>query len=250
MSGKSKRLRIIAGPNGSGKSTFIDKLRQNFDCGVYINTDELEKLLKDTHYINLSDFHVEATPENFNEFVVKDNSQSLITKASAEGIRINLTYNENILLCSDTTNSYEAALAGEFIKDRLLQAEELFTFETVMSHPSKIEFIKRAKDLGYKIYIYFIATEAVEINIGVAQRVQKKGHDVEEGRIRTRFINTLELLSQIIPLTHRTFLLDNSYENDPLRIVAEIYNGKELTFQTNNIPIWVYKYVLEPLNFI
>jgi len=247
----NKRLRIIAGPNGSGKSTFIDKLRQNYDCGVYINTDELEKGLRDKHYINLTDYHVEAVPENFEQFLNSDNSQSLIQKASEEGIVISLSFKENILLSGEETNSYEAALAGEFIKNCLLASGELFTFETVMSHSSKLDFMRKAKELGYKIYVYFISTESVEINIRrVAQRVQKKGHNVEEGRIRSRFINTQKLLSQIIPLTHRTFLFDNSKEDDPLKIVAEIYTGKELKVETDDVPSWVYEYVLVPLGFI
>jgi predicted ABC-type ATPase len=247
----NKRLRIIAGPNGSGKSTFIDKLRQNYDCGVYINTDELEKGLRDKHYINLTDYHVEAVPENFEQFLNSDNSQSLIQKASEEGIVISLSFKENILLSGEETNSYEAALAGEFIKNCLLASGELFTFETVMSHSSKLDFMRKAKELGYKIYVYFISTESVEINIRrVAQRVQKKGHNVEEGRIRSRFLNTQKLLSQIIPLTHRTFLFDNSKEDDPLRIVAEIYTGKELKVETDDVPSWVYEYVLVPLGFI
>jgi len=247
----NKRLRIIAGPNGSGKSTFIDKLRQNYDCGVYINTDELEKGLRDKHYINLTDYHVEAVSENFEQFLNSDNSQSLIQKANEEGIVISLSFKENILLSGEETNSYEAALAGEFIKNCLLASGELFTFETVMSHSSKLDFIRKAKELGYKIYVYFISTESVEINIRrVAQRVQKKGHNVEEGRIRSRFINTQKLLSQIIPLTHRTFLFDNSKEDDPLRIVAEIYTGKELKVETDDVPLWVYEYVLVPLGFI
>jgi predicted ABC-type ATPase len=247
----NKRLRIIAGPNGSGKSTFIDKLRQNYDCGVYINTDELEKGLRDKHYINLTDYHVEAVSENFEQFLNSDNSQSLIQKAKEEGIVISLSFKENILLSGEKTNSYEAALAGEFIKNCLLVSGELFTFETVMSHSSKLDFMRKAKELGYKIYVYFISTESVEINIRrVAQRVQKKGHNVEEGRIRSRFINTQKLLSQIIPLTHRTFLFDNSKEDDPLKIVAEIYTGKELKVETDDVPSWVYEYVLVPLGFI
>lgn len=247
----NKRLRIIAGPNGSGKSTFIDKLRQNYDCGVYINTDELEKGLRDKHYINLTDYHVEAVPENFEQFLNNDNSQSLINKANEEDIVISLSFKENILISGEETNSYEAALAGEFIKNCLLASGELFTFETVMSHSSKLDFIRKAKELGYKIYVYFISTESVEINIRrVAQRVQKKGHNVEEGRIRSRFTNTQKLLSQIIPLTHRTFLFDNSKEDDPLRIVAEIYTGKTLKVETDDVPSWVYEYVLVPLGFI
>jgi predicted ABC-type ATPase len=120
-----------------------------------------------------------------------------------------------------------------------------------MSHSSKLDFMRKAKELGYKIYVYFISTESVEINIRrVAQRVQKKGHNVEEGRIRSRFINTQKLLNQIIPLTHRTFLFDNSKEDDPLKIVAEIYTGKELKVETDDVPSWVYEFVLVPLGFI
>lgn len=251
MQGNHKRLRIIAGPNGSGKSTMIDKLRQNFDCGIYINTDEIEKTLNDKHFINLSDFLLESSSSNFDDFLKQESSQSLIVKALNEGMSINLSFSDNIILSGRETNSYEAALAGEFIKELLLKAAVLFTFETVMSHPGKIEFIKKAKEQGYKVYLYFIATESVEINIGrVAQRVLKKGHDVEEGRIRSRFDNTLGLLSRTIPLTYRTFLFDNSYEDDPLRLVAEIFKGKELTIHTDNIPSWVFRYVLEPLHFI
>ena len=43
MPKRTDRIRIIAGPNGSGKSTMIEKLRQNFECGIYLNTDDLEK---------------------------------------------------------------------------------------------------------------------------------------------------------------------------------------------------------------
>jgi predicted ABC-type ATPase len=59
MPGKVKRLRIVAGPNGSGKSTIIERLRKNFDCGVYINTDDIEKILRDKGLLRLSDYLIE-----------------------------------------------------------------------------------------------------------------------------------------------------------------------------------------------
>jgi predicted ABC-type ATPase len=251
MPRKVDRLRIIAGPNGSGKSTIIDKLRQSFDCGIYLNTDEIEKVLRDKNFLNLSDYLLETSQEQFKEFLQKEGVQSLVAKAQAENAVINLHFEENILLTSGQTSSYEAALAGEFIKEQLLLQHELFTFELVMSYPSKLDFIKAAKEHGYHIYLYFIATESVEINIGrVEQHVLKMGHNVTEDRIRSRYEKTMKLLSYIIPLTYRTFLFDNSFENIPLRLVAEIYKGKDLTIHTNNVPGWVYQYVLEPMKYV
>ena len=49
-----------------------------------------------------------------------------------------------------------------------------FSFETVFSHPAKIDILRRAFESGYRTYLYFIATETPEINIArIAQRVQR-----------------------------------------------------------------------------
>lgn len=252
MPKRSDRIRIIAGPNGSGKSTLVEKLRQNFECGIYVNTDDLEKGLREKHFLNLSDYHIECTLAQYQEFLSKEFVQTLLTKAAAEGVPINLTFANNIFLCGEHTNSYEAELAGEFIKSQLVYNRERFIFETVMSHPSKLDFIKACRDSGYKIYLYFVSTDSVEINIGrVQQRVDKKGHNVAEAKIRSRFDSTLKLLSEIIPLTYRTFLFDNSSVEDPLRLIAEISNrGRELKLETNHVPNWVIEHVLQPLKFI
>jgi predicted ABC-type ATPase len=34
-----------------------------------------------------------------------------------------------------------------------------------MSHPSKLDFIKKAKNLGYKTYLYFVSLENPEMNV-------------------------------------------------------------------------------------
>ncbi|MES2386730.1 MAG: zeta toxin family protein [Bacteroidota bacterium] len=251
---RSKRLRIIAGPNGSGKSTLIHILNKKVSCGTYINTDDIEKILKERKYLDLSEYLSEpATQDQFVAFMQKDTSQSMVAKAIAAGIVVDLELKENVLLIGDDTNSYEAALAGEFIKDRLLAAGEPFTFETVMSHPSKLEFMERAIAAGYKVYLYFVATESVEINISrVAQRVRKKGHAVDEGHIRSRYTNTLQLLSKTAPLTYRTYLFDNSVDNKPLEPVAEVFNGEQKEFiqYYDTIPNWVSTYVTKPLGFV
>ncbi|HVS92000.1 MAG TPA: zeta toxin family protein [Mucilaginibacter sp.] len=250
MPAKVKRLRIVAGPNGSGKSTIIETLRKNFDCGVYLNTDDIEKILGDKGLLRLSDYLVESNSGDYEAFLKTKNIQSLIIKAERDGFPIHLRFDTNLLITDQPTHSYEAAVAAEFLKYRLLSQGELFTFETVMSHPSKLDFVKLARQSGYKVYLYFVSTESVEINVQrVAQRVIKKGHPVPEDHIRSRYTKSLELLSEMIPLSYRTYLFDNSSETDAFLKVAEIYRGKELTIHVDPVPEWITTYVIHALDF-
>lgn len=56
-----KRLRIFAGPNGSGKSTMLRQIKQRVALGVYINADELEKLIIAGKGIKLEHYGIVAT---------------------------------------------------------------------------------------------------------------------------------------------------------------------------------------------
>jgi predicted ABC-type ATPase len=47
-----------------------------------------------------------------------------------------------------------------------------FAFETVMSHPSKIEVLREARRRGYAVVIFFVALESPKLNVErVRQRV-------------------------------------------------------------------------------
>ncbi|MDR0513788.1 MAG: zeta toxin family protein [Coriobacteriaceae bacterium] len=81
------------------------------------------------------------------------------------------------------------------LRDELLDAGISFGIETVGSHPSKVEFLHRAKELGYVISLLFVATEDPGINIRrIADRVLKGGHTVPDEKVRLRYYRTLELL--------------------------------------------------------
>lgn len=87
-----------------------------------------------------------------------------------------------------------------------------FTFETVMSHPSKVEILRQARDAGFAVVVYFVATENADLNVArVAQRVAQGGHPVPEDRIRARYVRTLALLPAALGEADRAVLFDNSY---------------------------------------
>ncbi len=51
-------------------------------------------------------------------------------------------------------NSYLAATVADFLRHQLLAARLSFTFESVMSHRSKLEFLQLAAATGYRTYLY------------------------------------------------------------------------------------------------
>lgn len=242
-----KRLRLFAGPNGSGKSTIISSLKATqLNFGVYLNADDLEKTLRENHIIELSTYELyDVAPEEFSTFV---NHHSIMDKASREGFSIGLSCENNCIINHNhQSNSYEASLIINFIIEKLLDKGKKLSFESVMSHISKLEILQKAKDKGYKNYLYFVATGDVEINISrVASRYKQGGHNVKEEKIRSRYVNSLNLLADAVQLTYRSFIWDNSGEET--EFIMEMIPGKETDntkIQVPQIPQWVQTYLIE-----
>jgi len=244
---KSKRLRIMAGPNGSGKSTVLQAVRNNFYSGPFVNADEIEKSFNEKGLLNPpAIYNLTTTDQSFGDFIVGA-GKSWIDKAKQENSQITLTSKDGILLVKDKPSPYDAALAADFIRYGLLAKNETFTFETVLSHSSKIDFLKESQKQGYKNYLYFICTVDPAINIArVHQRVALGGHSVPDDKIEKRYNDSLEVLPLIIPLCYRVYLFDNSSEEKSIEPIVEIDNGK-LTILSANVPWWIQEYVIDKL---
>ena len=147
-------------------------------------------------------------------------------------------------------NSYFASATVDFLRQKLLERRVSFTFETVMSHPSKVDLLRHAQTAGYRTYLYFIATDDPEINISrVRNRVKLGGHDVPEDRIASRYYRSLDLLLDAIRHTNRAYVFDNSSDNRDRKHtwLAEITDGKELEMKTDQVPAWFKRSVLDKI---
>jgi predicted ABC-type ATPase len=90
----------------------------------------------------------------------------------------------------------QAQLIADKRRDECIRTKQSFSFETVMSHPSKIEILVRAKEAGYIVLLYFVGTDDPQTNIErVALRVAQGGHVVPDDKVRDR--NTV-----VRPLLH------------------------------------------------
>jgi len=126
---------------------------------------------------------------------------------------------------------------ADAIRCELLAQLSTFTFETVMSSPDKIDFMRKAQELGYRTYLYFVATDAPEINISRVQlRVSQGGHDVPENLIRSRYERSIGLLDEACSAANRAFIFDNS--GDEHEWIAEVRDGAELIVKTESLPAW------------
>jgi len=240
---KSNRMRVFAGPNGSGKTTLFKAFSKNYNAGYFVNADQLEKQLKETGLIDLKSIPLKASNDDLLLFRKSDLARSILEKAEIENCSIDIEIREGYIVNSTkNTNSYEGAFVASFIRSMLFSNEKSFSFETVMSHPAKVEEMKSAKKKGYKVYLYFVCIDDPEINISrVEQRVEKGGHPVDSKRIIDRYIKTLNNLYAAIKVADRAYLFDNS--SDQQLLIAEVSNG-ELELKVDEPPSWFRNYVL------
>ena len=135
-------------------------------------------------------------------------------------------------------HSYEAAQLAERQRLALLQKGVSFCFETVYSHPSKIDFIAQAKALGYQIIMVLIHLESPALNQArIASRVSEGGHDVPADKVRSRIPRLLHQVRTSIPLVDVLRIYDNSSAEDPFRPVLTLGEGS-LRLHQEPLPDW------------
>ena len=171
MAKRIPRIRIIAGPNGSGKSTLIDQLRvkaaarnSRFTLGQFLNADDLLIQVNVSGYLDFGQFNLRPKNRFWEQFLLRENSILRLSKKADRILKLKIQ-NNKIAFRSLKIDAYIASFLIEFVRDQLLKSRMDFSFETVFSHSSKIELITRAKKLGYRVYVYYVATDSPLVNI-------------------------------------------------------------------------------------
>ena len=239
-----KRLRLFADPNGSGKTTILEQIPKELNLGYIVNADDIEKTLRLQGSLSLKEQNITTNTELLQDYI--RNEGFSIQKITDHTYIDQIIVIENqIYLPAQFVNSYIAADIAGFIRLKHIENNQNFTFESVLSHPSKLDLLRSAKLKGYRIYIYYIATESAEINVNrVKIRVSQHGHTVAEAAIRDRYTKSLNLLYDTIKLSDRAYLFDNSGKES--LFVAEITDGEDVELQcnTDKVPNWFIKYVV------
>ncbi len=139
-------------------------------------------------------------------------------------------------------NSPEAIIkAAKYATEQrynLLSEQKSIIFETVFSSSEKIDFIVRAKELGYFIRIFFVCTDSPTINASrIARRVIQGGHDVPIPKIISRYSKSIVNCALISKIVDRLYVYDNSRENKEPLLLFRARNG-ELKKIYRNVHSW------------
>lgn len=241
-----KRLRMFAGPNGSGKTSLVYKLAKEFSAqGLFqlhrfVNADDILRLLRSDQGI-LLDLGYPVTAENVRGAILAEGrlaaDHPILKAIELQGDYLRVP----AVACDD----YAAAAIADFLREALLARGRSFSFETVMSHPNKIDFFARARATGYRTYFYFIATDSPSLNIRrVENRSALGGHDVPENKIIERYQRCLQLVGSALSHAYRAFLFDNSGAA-PVWLAQQTPDGiTELRVADASLPVWFKTWVL------
>ena len=236
------RLRMLAGPNGSGKSTLAAQLSSDYAVNLYrfLNADLL--------FAEVEQSHQTACPFSIdNAELVQFVAQSTYPreyKRPFESGEIYIDEEDYLHFSANGINSYSVAIVADFFKEQYLKHRISFSFETVFSHPAKIDILRRAQAAGFKTYMYFVATENPVINVNrIKERVALGGHDVPEEKTRSRYLRCMEQVRYALPYLNRAYFFDNSTQQS--LYLAEYESEVGFTLHSELLPSWFRRFVLD-----
>lgn len=133
----------------------------------------------------------------------------------------------------------QAAIYCADWREQSLDDKQSMIFETVFSADDKLDFIRRAKQAGFFIRLFFVCTESPMINAArIAGRVMKGGHDVPISKIISRYQKSIINCKVATSIADRVYVYDNSVDGREARILFRFANGAIIKRYTNDIPLW------------
>lgn len=165
-----------------------------------------------------------------------------VGKSSFSGVLSRKTNDLGVIVDTDKLN---AQFCGDRIKggkkaialiDECLKNAITFTQETTLSGVRTLKTIKKARDLGYRIVLYYIGVSSCEESLDrIKNRVKKGGHDIPAEDVRRRYDKRFADLAAILPYCDEAELWDN--ENGFVQ-VGEYRSGR-LTVYSGDVPEWL-----------
>jgi len=94
-----------------------------------------------------------------------------------------------------------------------IEQKQSFCYETVLSHPSKIQLVQQAKQNGFEVVALWVSTQNVEINLErLAKRVSEGGHNVPKEKMLQRFERSKLLSQELQKIADNFMIFENSQQ--------------------------------------
>ena len=119
-----------------------------------------------------------------------------------------------------------------------------FNQETTLSGRNILRTIISAQEQGYYVSLYYVGLESADLAVKrVSERVARGGHGIDEEVIRSRYMQSLENLKEVLPLCDSVRIYDNSKIFDEILYL----NSKKIIYMRENIPSYMENIIQESL---
>jgi predicted ABC-type ATPase len=110
--------------------------------------------------------------------------------------------------------------------EALAQGKNLIIFESPFSNPEKIEYIQRARNVGYFSRLYFVGTNDVAINMGRNELRKIKEHrGPTDDMVRDSYEDALAGYAVAALIAQETIVFDNSVNFADAKPIFKTQNG-------------------------
>lgn len=137
---------------------------------------------------------------------------NFLNKDIKNSIRINT--DEIVYSFGSWKNSIDQIKAAKIaiqLRNKCFLEEKSFNEETTLTGRTILKIIDKAKDLGYKIHLYYIGIDNPEIaKERVKNRIARGGHGISPDVIKKRYYESLKNLEKIIHQCDFIEIFDNS----------------------------------------
>ncbi|MEA5140678.1 zeta toxin family protein [Arcicella rigui] len=134
--------------------------------------------------------------------------------------------------------------AFENLVENAIKDNKDFAYEGHFSSPSPWTTIEQFKEAGYRITMFFLMVENVELSQKrVSERVKTGGHYVTAKEIEKNYYGNLLQLNTHFNLLDELIIADNSQLNSPSLLFH--YSNQEQIFKHQFIPNWFKMYLKE-----
>ena len=161
-------------------------------------------------------------------------------------IRINT--DEIVYSFGDWKSSIDQIKAGKIaiqLRNKCFLEEKSFNEETTLTGKTILKIIDKAKNLGYKIHLYYIGIGNPEIaKERVKNRIARGGHGISPDVIKKRYYESLKNLEKILSKCDLIEIYDNS-----VKFYRIFYYEDKQVFENNIAKVnWIKNNLKELLN--
>lgn len=130
----------------------------------------------------------------------------------------------------------------ESLVESAIKNQQDFAYEGHFSSPSPWETIEKFKESGYRITMFFLMVNSLELSQKrVSERVKTGGHYVTPQEIEKNYYGNLVQLNNHSNMLDELILADNSQLSSP-SLIHHILEQKKV-FVSKKLPIWFKEYL-------